>query len=110
MEERDVRKLSRSDLLEMLVEISKENDRLKEELAEANRELENRKIQISQAGSIAEAALGLNGVFDSAQKAADEYVRNIKLLEKAKIKEMKEIHKLYKKMMADEQRKENDQA
>ena len=97
MEERDVRKLSRSDLLEMLVEISKENDRLKEELAEANRELENRKIQISQAGSIAEAALGLNGVFDAAQKAADEYVKNIKLLEKAKIKEMikKDITVLY---------------
>ena len=54
MEERDVRKLSRSDLLEMLVEISKENDRLKEELAEANRELEIAMFgkQVSMRGAV----------------------------------------------------------
>ena len=108
MDNRDIRKLSRSDLLEMLVEISKENDRLKEELAEANKKLENRVVAAKEAGSIAEASLKLNGVFEAAEKAAEDYLYNIKIMEKAKIKEMKEIHRLYKKMVADEQRREEN--
>ncbi len=109
MEDRDIRKLSRGDLLEMLVELSKENDRLKEELAEANKKLENRRISATEAGSLAEASLKLNGVFEAAEKAAQDYLYNIKILEKAKIKEMKEIHTLYKKMKENEERKDKEE-
>lgn len=108
MEDRDIRKLSRGDLLEMLVELSKENDRLKEELEEANKKLENRRISATEAGSLAEASLKLNGVFEAAEKAAQDYLYNIKILEKAKIKEMKEIHTLYKKMKENEERKDEE--
>ena len=108
MEDRDIRKLSRGDLLEMLVELSKENDRLKEELAEANKKLENRRISATEAGSLAEASLKLNGVFEAAEKAAQDYLYNIKILEKAKIKEMKEINTLYKKMKENEERKDEE--
>lgn len=109
MEDRDIRKLSRGDLLEMLVELSKENDRLKEELEEANKKLENRRISATEAGSLAEASLKLNGVFEAAEKAAQDYLYNIKILEKAKIKEMKEIHTLYKKMKENEERKDKEE-
>ena len=40
--------------------------------------MQNRTIQIAKAGSIAEAAMELNHVFASAQKAADEYLNSVR--------------------------------
>ncbi len=78
MTDKELKKLSRYELLEMLLEQSKEVQRLKEELKKANALLEERQILIHNAGSIAEASLKLNGVFEAAQKAADQYLENIK--------------------------------
>lgn len=78
MTDKELKKLSRYELLEMLLEQSKEVERLKEELEKANALLEERQILIHNAGSIAEASLKLNGVFEAAQKAADQYLENIK--------------------------------
>lgn len=80
MTDRELRKLSRADLLELLVQESKENERLRGELAKAKKQLADRRITIESAGSIAEAALELNGVFRSAEKAAAQYVENIRRL------------------------------
>ena len=38
----------------------------------------NRQIELEEAGSIAEAALRLNKVFEAAQKAADQYIYNLR--------------------------------
>lgn len=46
----------------------------------------SREIELNEAGSIAEAALRINGVFEAAQRAAEQYLMNIKRLEPAKIK------------------------
>lgn len=78
---KELKKLSRIDLLEIMVEQETEIDRLKLELAEARRQLEARELQLQEAGSIASAALRLNGVFEAAEKAAAEYLENIKKLE-----------------------------
>jgi hypothetical protein len=40
-------------------------------------ELDNRKIELSKAGTIAEASFVLNGVFDAAEKAAEQYLDNL---------------------------------
>lgn len=79
MTDKELRKLSRAELLEMLLEQTKRIEALKAELELKNRELENRRIMIEKAGSIAEASLRLNEVFEAAQKAADQYLYNIKL-------------------------------
>lgn len=39
---------------------------------------ENRRIELDDAGNIAEAALRLNKIFEAAQKAADQYIDNLK--------------------------------
>lgn len=57
--DRELRRLGRRDLLELLVALGHERDALKAEL-------ENRQLKIDRAGSIAEAALQVNGVFESA--------------------------------------------
>lgn len=78
MADRDLRKMNRKELLELLIASEKENDRLKEQLQQQAVQLQSRTIQVKNAGSIAEAALALNGVFESADKAAAQYLENIK--------------------------------
>ena len=39
----------------------------------------SRQIQLVEAGSIAEAALRLSGIFETAQKAADQYLYNLRV-------------------------------
>ena len=53
-------------------------DSLQAELDEANAELERRKIAVDSSGSMAEAALKLNGIFESAQNAAEQYLENVR--------------------------------
>lgn len=81
---KELRKMKRVDLLDIMVSQSKENDYLKIQLDEALAELEERKIQIKEAGSIAEAALQLNGVFEAAEKAGSQYLENIARLSEEK--------------------------
>lgn len=78
MTERELRKLSRADLLELLLKESKENEALREQLKQAQEQLANRQIEIKNAGSIAEAALRLNDVFKAADRAAVQYLQNVR--------------------------------
>lgn len=75
---KDLRKLSRLELLDLLIEQSKEVEKLKEQLSEANEQLANRKLVCQQAGNIAQAALEINKVFEAAQAAADQYLESLK--------------------------------
>ena len=76
--EKELKKLSRQELLEVLLAQSKKIDRLNGKLKETQDKLTEREIAISEAGSIAEASLILNNVFADAQKAADQYLENIR--------------------------------
>ena len=78
MTEKEFRKLSRAQYLEMMVEQGREIKRLKEELELAREEIKQKEIKIQKAGSIAEAAVSLNDVFGSAQRAADQYLESIR--------------------------------
>ena len=87
MTEKELKKLGRTELLEILISQMKENESLQVQLKnteiqlqEANQQLEDRQICIFNAGSIAEAALHLNGVFEAAEAAGRQYLDNIKLL------------------------------
>ena len=77
---KELRKLSRMALIELLLEISQENELLRSQLSEVQRRLASREIRLKHAGSIAEASLRLQGVFEAAQAAADLYLENVKSL------------------------------
>lgn len=47
-------------------------------MEQAEQKLREREIRIANAGSIADAALALNGVFEAAQKAAEDYLRSVR--------------------------------
>lgn len=78
MNKKDLKKLSRLDLLELLFEQSKEIDNLKAELEETKNQLNQKEIMISDAGSIADAVLKLNDIFSIAQETANQYVNSVK--------------------------------
>ena len=77
MTDKELRKLSRSELLELLLIQTREIDRLNTQLDELQAQLQHREIILAQAGNIAEASLKLNQVFEAAQAAADEYLQNV---------------------------------
>ena len=80
MDYMDLKKLSRTDLLEMLIEQGKELEDVKARLAESETRLQSRDIAIQNAGSIAEASLQLSGIFQAAQEACQQYTENIEKL------------------------------
>ena len=77
MTDRELRKLSRTDLLEMLVDVNEELARVKQQLEVAEEKLNSRQILIDKAGSIAEAALQLIGVFETTGTADAQPVDNV---------------------------------
>ena len=79
MKTKDLKKLTRTELLEMLLQQVEENVALRRQVEELQEALDSRTLVMQQSGSMAEAALKLNGVFDQAQQAADDYLRNIQL-------------------------------
>ena len=78
MTDKELRRLRRDDLLQILINQQKQIDALNEQLQQSKEALANRDIAIQEAGTLAEAALKMNGVFDAAQSAAEEYVRQMR--------------------------------
>lgn len=112
MTDKELHRLSRRELLQLLLTQAKDTEELRHLAEEREEQLEslrenyerlkkrldhkdaqihdlrlalheertNRRIELEEAGSIAEAALRLNGIFEMAQKAAEQYLYNIRLL------------------------------
>lgn len=78
MTDKDLKRLRRDELLEMLIAQSKRMEQMQEELDAARAALNDRAILLEEAGSIAEASLRINGVFEAAQAAAQQYLENIR--------------------------------
>ena len=81
---KEMKKLRRDELLEMLIEQTKQKDELQQKLAETEEKLQNREIAIQEAGTLADAALQLNAIFEAADSAASQYLENVRLLTERK--------------------------
>ena len=78
MTDKEFKKLHRSDLIAIISEYQKREEAMQAEIASLRAELEARELKIKEAGSIAEAVVRLNDLFETAQKTADEYVEQVK--------------------------------
>lgn len=87
MTDKEFKRLRRSDLIEILYEYQKREKALNEEIAALKAELESRDLKIRNAGSIAEAVVKLNALFETAQKTADDYVEQVRRQANREIKE-----------------------
>lgn len=81
MIEKELKRMSRGELLELLIAQMAENETLKKDLACAQAALEDKRIVVENAGSLAEAAMQLSGVFDAAQDAAQKYLDNLRMMD-----------------------------
>lgn len=79
MTDKELKRLRRGELLELLVEQGRQLERLEHELEEAKQALARREIAVREAGTLAEAALKLNGVFEAADAAVRQYMENLML-------------------------------
>lgn len=70
--------MPKKELLELLVLRSKKIDELENDFANTLNLLNDKQIRIKESGSIAEASLKLNNIFEVAQQAATQYLDNIK--------------------------------
>ena len=81
MTEKELKKLSRSELLEVLLVQTREVGNLQRKLKKAEELLVDRHIQVLEAGDLAHAVLAVNGVMEAAQAAAQQYLDNIVSME-----------------------------
>ncbi len=76
----NLRHMGRRDLLRLLLEVQQENETLRQENDALRAKAEEKLLDLQSLGSIAEAAMKLNRVFEDAQRAADQYVANAKAM------------------------------
>ena len=90
MKEKDLRKLNRYQLLELLILQTERADKLQAKLELAEQQLTKQVLQISSMGSIAEASMQLSGIFQTAQETADLYLEGARRKAAAIIAEAEE--------------------
>lgn len=78
MTEKELKKLNRYQLLELIIIQSEQIQELQNQLQQAQEQIDAQNIRIAEAGSIAEASLQLSGIFEAAQSAANIYLENVR--------------------------------
>ena len=81
MDAKSLKKLNRRELLELMVQISEENEVLTRDNEVMKAELENRQISAREVGSLAQASLEANNYFIAAEQAAKLYLENVSRIE-----------------------------
>lgn len=80
MTDKEFKRLSRAQLIEIIYQLQLQIDKLNEEKQALQNELEDKRLRLQSAGNIAEAALEINDCFRSAQNAAEQYLNEIKAI------------------------------
>lgn len=78
MAEKELRHMNRGELIDVIYALKQQQEALEAENNALKGELSRQELKIKNAGSIAEAALALSGVFEAAQTAADQYLASIR--------------------------------
>lgn len=77
MVSKELRKLNRRELIEVIYQMKKNEHQMQEKITALEAALEEKRLRISEAGSVAEAAVSITNVLNAAQEAADLYLHEI---------------------------------
>ena len=80
MTDKEFKRLSRAQLIEVIYQLQLQIDSLSEQNKKLEKALADKRLRINKAGNIANASLAINNCFQSAQKAADQYLGEIKAI------------------------------
>ena len=108
---KELKHLSRRELINIIYQLKKNEQEMQEEIESLKNELGDKRIRISTAGSIADAAMSVTNVFSTAQMTAELYLREISFMkedtEKECAKKIEDAEKKVKEILADGEKKFN---
>lgn len=87
MVSKELKKLSRRDLIDIIYQMKKNEQKMEAEMNALKEALDDKHLRLSEAGSIAEAATSITDVFAVAQKTADLYLQEISFMKEETRKE-----------------------
>ena len=74
---KELKRLGRRELMDIIYQLKKNEQENQEKIASLEEAIQEKRIRISVAGSIAEAATDITQIFSAAQRTADLYVHEI---------------------------------
>ena len=77
---KELKRLGRRELVDIIYQLKKNEQENQEKIQALEEQLQEKRIRISMAGSIAEAAIDISQVFSAAQSAADLYLQEISVM------------------------------
>ena len=80
MTDKEFKRLNRHQLIDIIYQLQLQIDNLTEKNQALEKELADKRLRLSNAGNIADAALELSNCFRSAQEAAELYLSEIKTI------------------------------
>ena len=80
MTDKEFKRLNRAQLIDVIYQLQLQVDKLAQQNQSLEKALEDKRLRISNAGSLAEAALEINNCFRNAQSAAEQYLNEIKAI------------------------------
>ena len=102
---KELKKMSRRELMDIIYQMKKNEQQMQEEIASLQEALQDKRIRLSVAGSVAEAAASITNVFSVAQKTADLYLQEISCMKEETKRECEEkidaANRAAAKIMAD---------
>ena len=82
MRSRDCRHYSRRELIEIIYELERREEKLEKRLERTRARLKDRTVRMERAGSLAEVAAVIAGLFEAADETAAMYLAGVKAQEK----------------------------
>ena len=95
MNVKELKSLSRGDLLELLLAQTERVEQLEAELADTKKRAEARDIIIERSGTLAEAAMQINRVWQAADQAAAQYLSNVMRIYDEQLEKNAELERNY---------------
>ena len=80
MNGKELKNLGRRELVDIIYQMKKNEQQLQEEIDALKAALEEKRLRLSKAGNVAEAAAAVTGVLSAAQTTADLYLQEITVM------------------------------
>ncbi len=77
MTDKKFRRMSKSELIDIIYKLQENEQKYLSEIIVLEEKLNSKELNVSNYGSLAEAAIGINNVFEQAQAAADLYLAEV---------------------------------
>ena len=92
MTDKEFKRLGRAQLLDIIYQLQLQVEELTQRNQQLESALQDKRLRIDNAGSLAAAALEINDFFSNAQSAAEQYLNEIKALRETTEAEQQELY------------------